>query len=350
MAETRLARALGVSTAPLEPAKVAEALPPHSALIDLSRYIHVQTSWPSEVRYVAFVTCAGGPSRRVELGPAGPIDQAVTAWRESIRSGSVPDAGELVRRLWQPLEPRLDGVTTVLVAPDGGLNFLPFGALADPAKPGGFLVERYAFGTVGSARYLVEMPRAAAGSEVESLLAVGGVDYESSVSGQNSPPPPGFPGPTVTVDPLPAHAPKCRRSAVFSTASPTASPSRSPAGKLRRNIFAPASPGIAICTWPLTVISSRRAPDRPQRPPILKLHGKLPARWEAHRAEGPRTPNAGSPDWLVGLLRIRASHEPRRGPGRFGFFDAEALTIDPLTEVASLVPGPALGFGLRRRQ
>ena len=55
-AETRLARALGVSTAPLEPAKVAEALPPHSALIDLSRYIHVQTSWPSEVRYVAFVT------------------------------------------------------------------------------------------------------------------------------------------------------------------------------------------------------------------------------------------------------------------------------------------------------
>ena len=30
--------------------------PPHSALIDLSRYIHVQTSRPSEVRYVAFVT------------------------------------------------------------------------------------------------------------------------------------------------------------------------------------------------------------------------------------------------------------------------------------------------------
>ena len=91
----------------------------------------------------------------------------------------------------------------MLVAPDGGLNFLSFGALADPAKPGGFLVERYAFGTVGSARYLVEMPRAAAGSEVESLLAVGGVDYESSVSSQNSPPPPGFPGPNVTVDPLP---------------------------------------------------------------------------------------------------------------------------------------------------
>jgi CHAT domain-containing protein len=61
----------------------------------------------------------------------------------------------------------------VLIAPDGELANLPFAALPGK-KPGSFLLEQYAFGTVSSGRQLLDKPAA---KPAAGLLALGGVSF-----------------------------------------------------------------------------------------------------------------------------------------------------------------------------
>src|SRR5262249_38760317 len=122
----------------LTPGDLLAALPPRTAVVDLLRYnlLNLEPKRPGRERatwtpsYVAFVLAAGRPVRRVELGPCGPIDQAVTAWRKAIAARQdSPAAGELRRRLWRPLAEALPGGTQSLyLCPDGELARLPFAA------------------------------------------------------------------------------------------------------------------------------------------------------------------------------------------------------------------------------
>jgi CHAT domain-containing protein len=169
---------------------VTRAVPPGTALVDYLVYRHYTP--PSEAkgagrverRLVAFVVVHGGLPVYVPLGPAEPVDQAVQAWRRAIVRSRTPDADaarELARRVWQPLRPHVEGVSTVLIAPDGLLCSLPFGALPG-SKPGTYLLEELAIGYVTSGRHLLEL---AAGSDSPSgrgLLAVGGLAYGDSAA------------------------------------------------------------------------------------------------------------------------------------------------------------------------
>jgi CHAT domain-containing protein/tetratricopeptide (TPR) repeat protein len=202
--EAELARAVGWDPRPPSPAQVAAALPPRAALVDLLGYTHSSAPVKGEhrlrreVRYVAFVVRAGGPPRRVEVGPAAPIDGALARWRHQVQDGQAePDAGELARRLWGPLAAHLEGADTVLVAPDGALNFLAWGALPDPKRPGSYLLERLAFATVASGRHLVEQARHPPPSAAATLLAVGGVDYQRGDFGPRPSPGPAPAAPTL---------------------------------------------------------------------------------------------------------------------------------------------------------
>jgi CHAT domain-containing protein len=128
-----------------------------------------------------------GRSRRLELGPLAPIHQTIDAWRPLLRrekpaprDANDDPAKELRRRIWEPLEPHLAGVTTVLVAPDGALGLVPLSALPGK-KEGSYLIEEYTIA-------LVPVPRMFAGTtaqerrapaEAPSLLLVGDVDYGS---------------------------------------------------------------------------------------------------------------------------------------------------------------------------
>jgi CHAT domain-containing protein len=68
----------------------------------------------------------------------------------------------------------------VIVSPDGDLGFLPWGALPDEG-PDRYLIERYAFGTIVSARQLVEQARSPAGGAGDGgLFVVGAIDYDAS--------------------------------------------------------------------------------------------------------------------------------------------------------------------------
>ena len=196
--ETALARAVAWRPTLPTPEQVAAALPAGAALVDFVRYIRSDPpvkgkhGFRWEARYAAFVVRRGAQPRRVEVGKAGDIDEALAAWRARLqREGAdTEEAGRKVFTLvWKPIEPLLEGVRTIFMAPDGELNFLPWGALPDE-QDGSFLLLRRAFLVVGSGRQLVRLAaaqRPAAGG----LLAAGGVDYGQAEDGHQ--PVPGAP-------------------------------------------------------------------------------------------------------------------------------------------------------------
>src|SRR5262249_19244175 len=97
-----------------------------------------------ERRLLAFVLRRGRPVALVPLGEARALDGAVVSWWRALdtRQGGALQtvAAELGRRVWEPLRPHLGDARTVLIAPDGGLSFIPFAALPG-SKPGSYLIE-----------------------------------------------------------------------------------------------------------------------------------------------------------------------------------------------------------------
>jgi len=189
--ELGLARAVDWRPGAPEVARVAASLPEGAGLVDLLRYGFIpalepgKPRTPGHYRYVAFVVRPGTTPGRVELGPAGAIDEAVASWRARLQQGA--DADELgrdvARLVWEPLTPHLGTARTVLISPDGDLAFLPWAALPD-AQPGSYLLRRFAFGVVPSARQLLALAERGPGPSPDGLLAVGGVDYGRADPGE----------------------------------------------------------------------------------------------------------------------------------------------------------------------
>jgi CHAT domain-containing protein/Tfp pilus assembly protein PilF len=161
------------------PANLAAALPADDVLLDVVRYAHYDRGKLTGWRYLAFVLPPGQPVRRVELGDARPIDEAVASWRRSIDTRESSTAPARLRELvWERIAAALPaGTRTLFVCPEGDLARLPWPAL--PGKEAGtvLLEEGYLFALVPSGAWLLEQlcrPAAAAGAD---LLAVGAVDY-----------------------------------------------------------------------------------------------------------------------------------------------------------------------------
>jgi CHAT domain-containing protein/Tfp pilus assembly protein PilF len=186
-----------VQTRRLGAAEVTAALPAGTALIDVLEYYHFSPveggkgPFRKERRLVAFVLRRGQAPVLVPLGASAPIKQAVLAWRQAITAGAPApmQAASLVlsRRFWKPLEPHMEGATTVLVAPDGYATIFPLVALPG-RRTGTFLVEDVAIGYVSSAHRLIETLATPAESkskrpEAAGLLAIGGIDYQADPGG-----------------------------------------------------------------------------------------------------------------------------------------------------------------------
>ena len=164
-------------------------MPPHTVFIDFLRYVHLvqDPKVPGKEgerrtpRYVAFVLRRGQPVRRVELGPAAPIETALTTWRQDIIMGrSGPAAETLSRLVWKPLAEHVPVDTkTVYLAPDGPRATLPWAALPGREK-GTVLLEDYALSLVPYGPFLLDGLTAAPESDQETglLLAVGDVSYD----------------------------------------------------------------------------------------------------------------------------------------------------------------------------
>jgi CHAT domain-containing protein len=193
--EKGLARALPELARRLAPpADLARALPAGAAFVDLFRY----RGWDPKARrwdggrYAAFVLRGGRPVRRVELGPAAPIEEALASWRRDIDRNLNSAAGERLRRLvWEPLAGHLPAGNDAVVylSPDGELSALPWAALPG-SKRGGVLLEDHAVALVPHGPFLLEQINrpAQAGGPGGVLLALGGVRYDRDPEPLKRPP------------------------------------------------------------------------------------------------------------------------------------------------------------------
>jgi CHAT domain-containing protein len=122
------------------PADLADKLPQGAAFVDFFRYGRADKdpANPAVPCYAAFVLREGRPARRVELGEARPIDDALQTWRDAVAKNlAADDAAALLRkRLWSPLAEHLPTAadSTVYLAPDGPLSALPWAALPGREK------------------------------------------------------------------------------------------------------------------------------------------------------------------------------------------------------------------------
>jgi CHAT domain-containing protein len=165
-------------------AAVAGALPADTALVDFLTYTHITPTpgakkpYHVESRLLAFVVVRGRDPVCVPLGPAAAIFAQVEAWRRAVTRGESPDdaGAQLAQLVWQPLRKYLGEARAVLVAPDGVLSGLPFGALPG-ARPGTYLLEEVAIGYLTSGRQLLELAADSDRPAGGGLLAVGGLDY-----------------------------------------------------------------------------------------------------------------------------------------------------------------------------
>jgi CHAT domain-containing protein len=173
--------------------QVSAALPTGTALVDFLQYTHItpptehNSPFKLESRMLAFVLVAGHEPVLLHLGPTKTVAEAVAAWRQAVVRYQPPDtaAADLARLVWQPLKRCLDGMQTVLIAPDGPLCGLPFAALPG-RKTGSFLLEEVSIGYVTSGRHLLELAVADSPSR-GGMLAVGGLAYGSPPEAPPSP-------------------------------------------------------------------------------------------------------------------------------------------------------------------
>lgn len=112
-----------------------------------------------EPRYGAVVIAASGEPKWVPLGSAVEIEKTTALYQKSVR-GQTDEATlsgvlkALHERVWRPIEQALPaGATTVILSPDGDLNFVSFATLLTPDKR--FLAQKYLIRYVASGRDLL---------------------------------------------------------------------------------------------------------------------------------------------------------------------------------------------------
>jgi CHAT domain-containing protein len=170
----------------ITPKELAARLPKGAALVDILSYSRRYRptkpgqKWKLQTELVAFVLRPGKPVARVDLGPADAVERCVTAWRKAATNGAIPEeeGKALAKQLLTPLRPHLDGVTTLLVSPDGPTARVPWAALPG-RKEGSYLLEEMAVAVVPVPR---QLPEGKAEEGKPTLLAVGGVDFGSAPS------------------------------------------------------------------------------------------------------------------------------------------------------------------------
>ncbi len=174
-------------TEPVTIAKVQAALPAGSALVELVHYRRfdardTSTQWKEE-RYLAYVLRPSGPPTWVALGEAAPIDAAVEALQAGMHREPGMAQAEIERRqqqaraaleklhglLMAPLASSLQGVSHLLIAPDGKLNLVPFEALID--GKGEYVLQRHLVSYLSSGRDLLRLATKRPASSAPTIVA-----------------------------------------------------------------------------------------------------------------------------------------------------------------------------------
>ena len=176
--------------------QIASALAPDALLIEMIRYPHLLDGTRIEDRYGALVMASKGEPKWISLGGASAIDENIELYRKSVRFESTPrnvqayheserdkmteSALHLVLRslhdqVWAPIEKALPaGSKTIILSPDGALNFISFATLLDAKDE--FLIEKYSIRYVASGRDLLREREVSA---TELMAVFGNPDFGS---------------------------------------------------------------------------------------------------------------------------------------------------------------------------
>ncbi|MEM9490603.1 MAG: CHAT domain-containing protein [Myxococcota bacterium] len=176
---------------PVELAAVQKAIPADAALLELVAYEPLEPTARSYVktgqtRYGAYVLTARGAPRWFDLGPARAIDGKVHNLRKAL---SDPDSNDVVAwgnevhaAVMGPLTGALGSSKHLLIAPDGALNLVPFGALV--GQRGNHLIERFRITYLTSGRDLMRFAvRVKPGT---GALIIADPDFDRAATGGDS--------------------------------------------------------------------------------------------------------------------------------------------------------------------
>lgn len=161
--------ALAATTGEISIAALQKRLPARSALVEYAFYrqhdirsrpsLPVAGAAPPPGHFCVFILPAKGPLVWLDLGPAAAIEEQVAALRKSLQRPKIPGVQQRARALdasvFEPLLPHLAGADTVLVAADGALDLVPFGALV--AADGRYRLEAHTFVALSSGRDLLRL-------------------------------------------------------------------------------------------------------------------------------------------------------------------------------------------------
>jgi CHAT domain-containing protein/tetratricopeptide (TPR) repeat protein len=153
-----------VQTRPVTLEAVQQAIPDDAALVEFAVFrpfdptAERNTDAYGPPHYAAYVIRKRTLPVGVDLGAVADLNPLIGRFRTALRdpgSEVKKPARALDERLMQPLRTVLNGVTRLLISPDGDLNLVPFEALVD--GQGRYLIEGYATSYLTSGRDLLRM-------------------------------------------------------------------------------------------------------------------------------------------------------------------------------------------------
>ncbi len=147
--------------------QITKALRSNAVLIEFVKVRDVITSTLEHKQagshYLGFVLRPNQTIAIIDLGDGATLDASINQFRKSVLpksnvETSLEKVQELYERIWSPISGTVDAAFSVILSPDGLLNFVPFAGLQNP-EDGKFVVERWALSYVTSARDLVPYQR-----------------------------------------------------------------------------------------------------------------------------------------------------------------------------------------------
>jgi len=146
--------------------KVAAKMPSGAALVEFVKIHDFDWDDGSQVqtyRYLAFILLPDEGIELIDLGDAEKLDSnaktllaQIVEPPSNIQMGKVQEeaASKLYDLIWAPIAKAVEGVTSVIVSPDGELSLVPFNAIRSP--DGKYLAELLTISYVTSGRDLVK--------------------------------------------------------------------------------------------------------------------------------------------------------------------------------------------------
>ncbi len=135
--------------------------------MEFIRYNHFIGRGEGEAYYGAVLIPKQGKPKWVFLGEAGAIEDKIVAYQEMMRCGKkcqqydektvIEILETLYQRIWMPIEKQFPERTqSVILSPDGELNFVSFATLLIPKSELEFLVQKFDLYYVASGRDLLQ--------------------------------------------------------------------------------------------------------------------------------------------------------------------------------------------------